>query len=335
MELVIGGSGSGKSAYAEERICQLFQTAFGESKRLYYIATMMHGGKETEKKIEKHQRARAGKGFETWEWCYDLEGQLEKVRKEDWEQASVLLECTSNLLANEMYAREGEEREPERKCPVKSVVEGIFALKAMCHNLVVVTNDVFAESVPDTEEMKQYKKNLGEIDRILAKEADQVTEVIDGIPCILKSKRDVSAEREGNVTERETKKEKDNGMHIITGGAFQGKLAYAKERYPDRVWTDGAECDLEEPQTWQSIDHLQLLVRRWLQAGKTWQELEDRLLQNASGNVLIWDEIGCGLVPVDAFERRYREEAGRLFTSLACHAKTVDRVVCGIGQRLK
>ena len=329
MELIIGGSGSGKSAYAEERICQLSgqssEQSSGQSgkerKRLYYIAAMMHGGKETEEKIEKHRRARAGKGFVTREWPFGLKERLAEEKKEDWEQASVLLECTSNLLANEMYAKGGAE--DAGKCPVESVAEGILALKPACRNLVVVTNDVFAESVPDSEEMRQYKKNLGEINRILAEAADQVTEVTDGIPCVLKEKRTNSTGAEGS------------GLHVITGGAFQGKLAYAKGLYPGQVWTDGAECDLERPETWQSVYSLQILVRRWLQAGKSRQELEESLLQNASGKVLIWDEIGCGLVPVDAFERRYREEAGRLFTSLAGRAETADRIVCGIGQRIK
>lgn len=47
-------------------------------------------------------------------------------------------------------------------------------------------------------------------------------------------------------------------------------------------------------------------------------------------------EIGYGLVPVDAFDRRYRElEAGRICTVLAANSDQVDRVVCGIGVTIK
>ena len=47
MEVVTGGSGSGKSAYAEQKICGLQQG----TGRLYYIATMYPYGSETERKM--------------------------------------------------------------------------------------------------------------------------------------------------------------------------------------------------------------------------------------------------------------------------------------------
>ena len=46
-------------------------------------------------------------------------------------------------------------------------------------------------------------------------------------------------------------------------------------------------------------------------------------------------EIGYGLVPVDAFDRRYRELTGRICTVLATNSDQVDRVVCGIGVTIK
>lgn len=51
--------------------------------------------------------------------------------------------------------------------------------------------------------------------------------------------------------------------------------------------------------------------------------------------VITVDEIGCGLVPVDEFERACREQTGRICTQLARAAGRVDRVVCGIGVTLK
>ena len=54
-----------------------------------------------------------------------------------------------------------------------------------------------------------------------------------------------------------------------------------------------------------------------------------------SGLVIISDEIGYGLVPVDVFEREYREKSGRVNCYLAEKADQVIRVVCGIGSRIK
>ena len=90
LTLVTGGSGSGKSAFAEDRVL-----SFGEAKRIY-IATMHPFDEESHKRIERHRKMRAGKGFETVE-CYTG---LKKVRlPESDKDRVVLLECMSNLAA--------------------------------------------------------------------------------------------------------------------------------------------------------------------------------------------------------------------------------------------
>ena len=62
------------------------------------------------------------------------------------------------------------------------MIRGILHLRERCRHLIVVTNDVFSESVEDSSEMGLYKETLGKINCVLAKEADRVTEVICGIP---------------------------------------------------------------------------------------------------------------------------------------------------------
>ena len=60
--LIIGGSGSGKSAYAEDYITKLSKDC-----RKYYIATMQVYDEEGQKKVFKHQKMRDGKGFNHWQ----------------------------------------------------------------------------------------------------------------------------------------------------------------------------------------------------------------------------------------------------------------------------
>ena len=95
LELVTGGSGSGKSAYAESRICEWNRQ---DPKPLFYIATMYPYGEETEKKIERHRMLRKGKGFETLEWYTGLKLHLEEGSLQG---SDVLLECMSYLV--ELY----------------------------------------------------------------------------------------------------------------------------------------------------------------------------------------------------------------------------------------
>lgn len=322
MELVTGGSGSGKSAYAESVICGkhrlLCETT--ENAPLYYIADMVPYGRETEKKIEAHRKMRAGKGFATLEWYVDLPGKISAPDSPELKGSCVLLECVSNLTANEMYEPAGAQNTggdtPE------SVIKGVRMLKERCAHLVVVTNDVFRESVTDSEEMTAYKGNLGMINRALAEMADRVTEVVFGVPVCIKSGSDMA---DGTGKQ----------MKFITGGAYQGKLEYAKKLYPSAEWTDGAGCSLQEILSCGAVDHFHLFVRRWLQEGKTPQELIRAILDKNRDLIIVCDEIGCGLVPTDAFEREYRESVGRICTQLVEYADEVYRVTCGIGGRLR
>ena len=59
------------------------------------------------------------------------------------------------------------------------------------------------------------------------------------------------------------------------------------------------------------------------------------LLKKNYGAVVVSEEVGYGLVPVDAFEREYREAVGRICTKLASGSHKVTRVICGIGTVIK
>lgn len=169
MILVTGGSGSGKSAYAEDRVL-----SFGDGRRIY-IATMYPFDLESKKRIDRHRRMRAGKGFETVE-CYT--GLKDLVLPGD---STVLLECMSNLVANEMFSDEGAKANT-----VEEIMDGILLLKDQVKNLVVVTNEIFSEVSAYEGETGMYRIYLGEINRRLGAIADEVYEVVYGIPVSIK-----------------------------------------------------------------------------------------------------------------------------------------------------
>ena len=58
-------------------------------------------------------------------------------------------------------------------------------------------------------------------------------------------------------------------------------------------------------------------------------------VENCPNCVIISDEISNGIVPIEAFEREYRERTGRILVELAKKAEEVERVICGIGQKIK
>lgn len=169
--VVTGGSGSGKSAFAEQKILE-----FGPAERIY-IATMYPGkDPENARRIARHRRMRAEKNFETVE-CYTG---LATVKVPAG--SSVLLECMSNLAANEMFLENGAGENT-----VASIMDGIRSLLSQCGNLVVVTNEIFSDGGDYDTWTHRYLDALGRINREMAQQADRVTEVVYGIPVPVKN----------------------------------------------------------------------------------------------------------------------------------------------------
>ena len=124
-------------------------------------------------------------------------------------------------------------------------------------------------------------------------------------------------------------------MRMIIGGAFQGKMEYAQKEYPGIRWVDGAACSEEELLQCEGVYHFHLYIRKSMEKYEEMRLFADRIIRENPQIVIITDEIGYGLVPIDAFERRYREETGRICTRLAAFSERVDRMVCGIGLPIK
>lgn len=171
MILLTGGSGCGKSSYAEALCVSLPMPR-------YYIAAMRPFGDGSERKIARHRAMRRDKGFTTIERYTDLASLRLPAR------GTVLLECVCNLTANEMFDENGDFTDP-----VDTVLQGIQALRAQCGDLVVVTNDVGSDGGDYDEGTRAYVRALGSINAALAREADAVYELVCGIPVVQKGER--------------------------------------------------------------------------------------------------------------------------------------------------
>lgn len=174
LTLITGGSGSGKSAYAEDWILSR-----GTGRRIY-IATMEPFGSEGARRIARHRRLREGKGFETVERYTNLDG----LRIP--EGSKVLLECMSNLVANEIFREDGA---GERV--LEAVVSGVRHLQAAAGDFCIVTNDIFSDGIHYEKETEQYQKYLAGINCELALMAEEVIEVVYGIPVFMKGGPDL------------------------------------------------------------------------------------------------------------------------------------------------
>lgn len=146
-------------------------------------------------------------------------------------------------------------------------------------------------------------------------------------------------------------------MRLIIGGAYQGKKEYVKRKYhieESQVWQGGypvAEGD------WKCINGLHNIIKSMLamptgqynglreKTGRSEDEPDGKtefiirqihqMVGQRPGIVLICDEVGGGIVPVEKADRDYRECVGRALCELAKTADTVERVHCGIGHTVK
>lgn len=177
MILIIGGSGSGKSSYGEQEAVML---SAGEGFRKYYIATMKIFDCEGQKKADRHRALRSGKGFITIEQPADFARVLEKMEEG---KKVILLECISNLTANEMFS--GEAPKTPRETAEKIIGEIQKVRKQVTH-MVVVSNNVFEDGITYEKTVMEYIQAMGRINQKLASMADRVAEVVAGIPVTVK-----------------------------------------------------------------------------------------------------------------------------------------------------
>ena len=189
---VTGGSGSGKSEYAEGLILD------SPCSRRFYVATMIAYGKEGRDKVERHRVLRKGKGFITIEkprnvgevMVGEYETGLSPLSRTG---RALLLECVSNLAANEMFkdeetgeAEAGEQQGSPIQCLSHKIAGDIISLAGQVRDMVIVTNEVDRDGICYGPETMEYIRLMGCLNQKLASAADRVVELVHGIPVLWK-----------------------------------------------------------------------------------------------------------------------------------------------------
>ena len=116
-------------------------------------------------------------------------------------------------------------------------------------------------------------------------------------------------------------------MILLIGGKGQGKLAYAKEK------TGAAEAAYTPMDAWSKP--ILAGLETWLKEEEHPMPALEAYLLAAPEAVILCDEVGCGVVPMDRAQRDWRERVGRTCCALAQRADRVVRLYCGIPTLLK
>lgn len=177
--LVVGGAKSGKSMFAQNLSKSLNESLKnpisgqldGEIERevgkLYYVATMNPYDLEDLKRIENHLREREGYGFNTIEETLNMSKVSSLIKEED----TVLIDSITSLVTNYMF------REKEFYKDVSDdILSGILEIINNSKNVVIVSDYLFSDSIQYDCYTENFRKEIGVVNRKLAKIADTVVE---------------------------------------------------------------------------------------------------------------------------------------------------------------
>lgn len=304
--LVTGGAKNGKSGLAQKLCCSLS----AEGKR-FYVATMMPYDDEDRLRIKRHLEDRKNLNFTTLECPKDIHTVIKNV-SETGSDSCFLVDSLTALLANEMFAG------GKYDClSAQKVSANLYDFARGVSNAVFVSDGIFCDSFLYDDVTEAYRKGLAFCERTLAQVCDTVIEMTAGIPVVHKGSLDMI---DGNASKK---------LSLIIGGAHQGKLSYAKMHY-SLTENDISVCakDCLPDFSKKCIVHIENYVWFCLKNGM------EPCCDFLSGTVIVSDDIFCGIVPIDAFERKWRETCGLYLQKIASMAD-VTRIICGLPQKLK
>lgn len=164
--LVLGGTRSGKSAYALSCVER-------ERGPWIYLATAEPGDNEMAARIAEHRARRDGR-WTTVEEPLDLADTLARVAAPD---RAILVDCLTLWLSNLMAAGRNIEGESRRLAETLPSVPG---------RVVLVANEVGLGIVPDNAEARAFRDHAGRLHQMVAAEADRVVFMAAGLPMVVK-----------------------------------------------------------------------------------------------------------------------------------------------------
>lgn len=169
---IVGGARSGKSGYAMELAKKL-------TKKVAFIATATAGDTEMKERIRLH-KARRPRHWKLIEESRNIYSALTKLKGK---YEVVLVDCLGFLISNYLSDKLGE-KEIKRK--VGRLMRSILRAN---HTTILVSNDVGSGVVPVNSLARRFRDELGFLNQMMAKKADEVIVMQSGIPVMIKGEQ--------------------------------------------------------------------------------------------------------------------------------------------------
>ena len=169
--LIFGEASSGKSRYAESRLSES-----NGSPKIYMAVSEVYD-EEMRARVKIHQAMRKDKGFLTIEQPRDLGAA--KIPS----GSSVMIESLTAWAANEMFTAEGVK---DSGHVVRKILADLSLIRERVNDVVIVADNIFCDSEEYDSLTENYVKTLADLVRKIAADADEVIEIVSGLPIIWK-----------------------------------------------------------------------------------------------------------------------------------------------------
>ncbi len=171
MTLIFGEASSGKSRYAESRLSES-----NGSPKIYMAMSEVYDD-EMRERVKIHQAMRKDKGFLTIEQPRDLGAA--KIPS----GSSVMIESLTAWAANEMFTAEGVK---DSGHVVRKILADLSVIAGEVYNVLIVVDNLFCDGEEYDSLTENYVKTLADLVRKIAADADEVIEIVSGLPIIWK-----------------------------------------------------------------------------------------------------------------------------------------------------
>ncbi len=169
--LVTGGCRSGKSAFALRYVEE------NATERIF-LATCPVIDAEMSRRIDRHQKERYGRNWQT----HEEETEIARALGGFPNGAGVLLDCLTLWVNNLMYRAEQQGAKwPEEDAVETAAAAFIAAARARDGLTVAVTNEVGLGVVPDNQAARRFRDLVGRVNQTIAGRADKVYLLVSGI----------------------------------------------------------------------------------------------------------------------------------------------------------
>ena len=197
---VTGGSASGKSEYAGKLAERLAKRIPSVEKSIFYIATLADRSEESKQKVERHRLLRRNGNYTVKE-CFSLE-ELKKLtdgpsgpnrlsawseKKDRFRNEVVLFDSLDGFTANVFFGTAGDSgSQADTDDLAKETADSLMKLEKFSCCLIVVSDALYSDGIRYDAMTRSYMAFTAYTEQWLADAADDIVEVVCGIPLLLK-----------------------------------------------------------------------------------------------------------------------------------------------------